>query len=556
MRQNENLTNRTKKLLVDVFGGPEVVAGNDSQHVLMTGGSGTVSPHTELLRMMAGEGNNRDKDKGDSFKEAEDLPVEQRARFPYYSKMACDPIVGNALTVHIQSALSSSANSKNAIFIESKDGSKDKIVEDLSNTFTEMINQNAQLWASQMCIFGRFYTRPYLGTSKSTAGVRQLQSDYYTLPHLIREYEKGGKLVGFIHDHQFNAKADRSTMNLLEPWMFVGFKYPTTEIPLIEPLRVNGDAYDITRDNIYDDIPVETSNYGTSLLENCWESYFNLKEAIISINLARRNAGKKERFVGVSLGRDTITQAAEYIKTLTTLLNRKKSASASRALSKGYVQSTENIIYPIAGDGGGNINIDQMDNSVDIAHIEDINFHVSRLASNLKIDKSLLGFTDDMAGGLGEGGYLRMSIQAASVANKIRIGLDGGLDRLFRIHCAAKFNKVFPPGQEPWKITYNALSTAIERETSEARERAASQAAQLVAILQQIDPEMQGIDKQRLTNWIFTTLLNFEEAEFNSFMGATPANASGKTNDSAFDANIASLIQDEIRAAKFYNRNS
>lgn len=53
---------------------------------------------------------------------------------------------------------------------------------------------------------------------------------------------------------------------------------------------------------------------------------------------------------------------------------------------------------------------------------------MKRLGGALGVDPSLLGFGDMLSGGLGDGGFFRVSVLAAVKANLIRAAIRDGLN--------------------------------------------------------------------------------------------------------------------------------
>lgn len=67
---------------------------------------------------------------------------------------------------------------------------------------------------------------------------------------------------------------------------------------------------------------------------------------------------------------------------------------------------------------------------------------MKRLGGALGVDPSLLGFGDMLSGGLGDGGFFRVSVLAAVKANLIRAAIRDGLNQICQIHCAYRYGKV------------------------------------------------------------------------------------------------------------------
>lgn len=101
-----------------------------------------------------------------------------------------------------------------------------------------------------------------------------------------------------------------------------------------------------------------------------------------------------------------------------------------------------------------------MEGNPNLDGLADIDFHVKRLGSALGVDPSLLGFGEMLSGGLGDGGFFRISVLAAIKAAMLRRAILSGLESLFDIHVAYKHGKAFCRGEKPWRIVFNSVSSA------------------------------------------------------------------------------------------------
>ena len=66
--------------------------------------------------------------------------------------------------------------------------------------------------------------------------------------------------------------------------------------------------------------------------------------------------------------------------------------------------------------------------------IEDVMFHAKQLAGGLGIDLAMLGFADLLSGGLGEGGFFRVSAQVAERSRMIRNAVTAAINDIIEIH--------------------------------------------------------------------------------------------------------------------------
>ena len=139
---------------------------------------------------------------------------------------------------------------------------------------------------------------------------------------------------------------------------------------------------------------------------------------------------------------------------------------------------------------------------------------MKRLGGALGVDPSLLGFGDMLSGGLGDGGFFRVSVLAAVKANLIRAAIRDGLNQICQIHCAYRYGKVYVPGTEPWSIRFNSVSSAIEREEVETQEKLAGIAGGIVQVLAAVDQDFSIADKREVMH-VACRMMHVSEDDFN-----------------------------------------
>lgn len=445
------------------------------------------------------------------------LPSLRQQCYDTLDFMALDSSIDSAIKMHLSHALSAKTDTGEIVFIESVSDTDDPVVNDLRDTFQRELNENLHKWAYQAALYGVCYVRPYI---KEGEGVVKIRHDYYTHPSHVKEFHRAGDLVGFCCEHQRSVEK-QGQLRMMEPWKLVPFKIPMQFLnSTTEPVRLSTDIFDIDSDAFEEEAPVETQDYGSSLILRAYGPWLDLHEALLAVNTARRNSAKKDRFVGVNVGKENPSKAAHYFNTIANQFKKSADDSTKRALSKGYVSTVDTKLFPITASGNGRLEIQTEEGQVDIAGIADIDYHTSRFCAALGVDKSLLGYTQDMAGGLGEGGYFRTSVTAAIKANLIRSAVMAGIERLFDIHVAAKHGKVYPENEKPWLIKFNSLNTAIEKEEADARESRVNFALQVAGLMQTLDQELSTVNKPEFFNWVFTDLLHVDEEKFKAMINA------------------------------------
>ncbi|MGL5468585.1 MAG: hypothetical protein ACRDCT_10445 [Shewanella sp.] len=394
------------------------------------------------------------------------LPVDRGARYSIYQEMAESDLVSAALQMHIAHALAPDMATGNIITIEAKDKEHEKLAAELMADLGKMLNDNITSWAMLMCIYGVHYLRPYGEQGK---GVTDIESSYYTLAKHVREYMRGDLLCGFTSDHLIT-KDKSADVLLSEPWSLVALKVPFWLPDLeSEPEYLGGEKYSLFTD-LHRRTPIETQNYGTSFLQNAYVAWVELKESTRALRGARYNASRQDRFIGIGMeGLDPVS-AAKYLNTVSTQMRKDMEAEARVAVKNGMKPTIWNRLLPVLSGGKGGLTIDSQQTSPDINGIEDTLFNLKRFCAAMGIDPAMMGWSDMMAGGLGEGGWSRTSIIAALRANWVRIGVRQMVERLIDIHIAYKHGKAFPTNESPFNIKFHSINTALAIEKQDERQ--------------------------------------------------------------------------------------
>ncbi|WP_109479095.1 hypothetical protein [Paraburkholderia sp. C35] len=129
--------------------------------------------------------------------------------------------------------------------------------------------------------------------------------------------------------------------------------------------------------------------------------------------------------------------------------------------------------------------------------IEDVLFHAKLLSGAIGSDLSMLGFSELLSGGLGDGGFFRTSAQAAERSRLIRVGLTDFFNHIINIHTEAKYGVIFEPDERPWHVNFYGTISALESERQKTKTEAMNTGLLLVQMLQQL--RELGLDDKALT---------------------------------------------------------
>ncbi|WP_241647081.1 portal protein [Rosenbergiella metrosideri] len=482
--------NGVVKSLRQLFGGNRP----DSTPLYLSSGSSVVSRSAVTGAPGQIDGEGAMSGSGDSITSTAQLPSDRHGQYSVFEEMAKSPTVNAALSIHITYALAPDKKTGHSFAITPKDlndkDAADRCAE-LTADLGDMINTLLPSMAMIMSVFGTSYCRPYAQQGKGITGI---ESSYYTLPYFVREYYQGNQLVGFAGD--YITKQDSSERVLSEPWLLVPMKTPFWKpdggtMPVTSTAR----PYSLLADEADKEV-METQNYGTSFLESSYEPFLNLTGALKALKAVRFNSAKVDRLIALSTDSLDVANAANYTRTVAQSLKRNNDMLERRATSNLAMPTVMNHLIPVMGNGKNGITVDTQSIPADINGIEDVMFHLRQLAASLGVDSTMLGWADQMSGGLGEGGWAQTAIQAALRANWIRAAAKQAIERLIDIHLAYKYGKTYIGEDRPFTVTFHSMNTAIQEEENRELDARANFVTLLVQVMDAINnsPKMSGSD--------------------------------------------------------------
>jgi hypothetical protein len=432
-----------------------------------------------------------------------------RARSSVYEKwslMESDAICSSALMLLVTTALGGHETTGQMVFIEKTpeaetDKRLGKIVDEINADLIALFNKVAFTMGYTGSAFGDAYARVYTNAQ----GVVDLYTDEMVRPPLVQPFERGSRTVGYA------VYVGERNFERLDVTQLARLKMPRTQWVPQNGVVEKSLKLALTEDDI-DSLPIMPSMAGGSLLYNAEESYDNLAASLMGLVGQRWMDSIDESMVSVNLESMTVDQQKRFMDSIKTMLLKSK-ALAEAAVSGGKpIMERIRHIIPVFNEKQvtqiGAANGGQSGRSGTIS-IDDVLLHAKLLSGALGVDLSLLGFSEILSGGLGDGGFFRVSAQAAERARVIRVALAEFFNQIVDIHTLKRYGFVFPANSRPWAINFYGSISALEAEKQRTRSDAMN-SSMLLAQAMQMFKDL-GANKEQMEVFLSKEILLDED---------------------------------------------
>lgn len=423
-----------------------------------------------------------------------------------WSEMESDAIVSTALSLLVTSALGGNETSGDIVYIETKASAKsDKrlasIAEEVSKDLSRIFNKSAYQLAYIGAAYGDAYARIYMNAT----GVVDLSLDELYRPQLVQPYERGSRTVGY------GVYVGKKYFERLDVSQLARMKMPRTYWVPQQGIVEKAQRLAVTENDI-DNLPIMPSMAGGSLLFNAEEAYDNLTASLLGLVGQRWMDAIDESIVSVQMESMSGEQQDRFIESVKTMFTASKIRADAAVKSGRPIMERIRHIIPIFNDkqainivGGGAATNGRTGNIT----IDDVMLHARMLAGAVGVDLSLLGFADQLSGGLGDGGFFRVSAQAAERSRVIRVALEACFNSIIDVHTQKRYGVVFDESERPWEIQFYGSISALEAERQRTRTDAMN-AGMLLAQSMQVMRDL-GANKEIMETFLTKTMLLDEE---------------------------------------------
>lgn len=392
-------------------------------------------------------------------------PVRDRnATFIKMGQMEGDAMCSTALGLLVTSALGGHETSGQMVFIEPKasikgDKAKENIVAELDGELSGIFNELAFSAAYVGAWGGDAYVRLY--TDKNH-GVVRANMDESWLPPMVQPYEQAGTTVGY------SVYTGPKSWERLSPFQLARLKMPRHQFTPQPSVLQKAQLMDVTEDD-WRKTPIVPSLVGGSLLLPAEKAFDDLYATLAGLVGHRLTDSMSEEVLGVNLSGMTGDQQKKFFESVTRTFTESRDR-ALKAVKEGRpVLEKIKHLLPIFGEkqlinfgGAGNARAQTIS-------IEDAMLHARMMVGSLGVDMTMVGFADQMSGGLGDGGFFRTSAQVAERARVLRMSLTGLFNHIIDVHTYTKYGFVFEEKDRPWIINFYGSISALEAEAQRTR---------------------------------------------------------------------------------------
>lgn len=526
----------------------------NSMGIGASGISGGEDLDSALLGMMKGSSNKRNKKRPPGMVEHKTLPRDRHQQYAIFAMMYCDGFVRNAIDIQLTEAFApkTGGNSRLALHSNNLGPAHDYIIEGLQDKIIPMLDKQLPLASNIMATNGASYARIY---GQRGAGVTALRCDFETLPYHMRRWERAGQVVGYTNDRQMAFHGDGKHL-LMAPWAFAEFR-TTGWIPRhdVEPFRVDALPPNLANDDLRQDPIYEAQNYGLTNLAGAYKHWLAITDGINAIRMSRAQSTKLDRFAKLHLGDLDINQGRELQQMLENVLTAQRNQADAQAVLYGAAPAINNTVIPVMEGGKGDVDFHMERMDPNITGLADIELAINMFCGNMGIEPSQIGFSSEMSGGLGEGGFMRTSIQTATRSHNLQTGMMDGFRRICQIDTAYRHNIAYPEGEEPYRLLFNTTNSALENERLDAEASSIDRSLALVTLLQTINPSIQFTDD--ILKPMFGEQLEFAPEHTKAIIDAITKKAveddpsllvDSATNQSVSEEMIRNIVEE-----KYYN---
>ncbi|ENV88225.1 hypothetical protein ACE5JW_11770 [Acinetobacter radioresistens] len=389
---------------------------------------------------------------------------DRKTIYTTWAVMQHDPTIAAALNLQTTAALGGHESRGDVVFMtpsqKLRNGGKRarhlrQLVEREARLLMPLFNEIAFPMARYGVSYGDSYVRMY---GAKGAGLLQLICNEYTEPPLIQSYEQGGRTIGY-HILEKNDLEMRK-LTKLTTFQMARMKMPRyTPVP---QFSINPYLHkNMLSENDINKLPIVASEIGGSILYDAEEPWANVQLLLQALNSQQIADSVEQAFLTFDVSGMPPEQRKKYKAGLTQMLQSHKNNVRDALKGGDAIWSKAWHILPVWGDKQVLNAIGDMSRRSAPVNPEPLMINVRRMAGALGTDLSLLGWAEQLSGGLGDGGFFHTSAQVAQRSVHVRAATTKAFNHIANVHIGYKYGYMFDPQDLPWQFEfYSDISAA------------------------------------------------------------------------------------------------
>ncbi|WP_322977470.1 hypothetical protein [Acinetobacter pittii] len=389
---------------------------------------------------------------------------DRRTILTTWALMQHDPTIAAALNLHVTAALGGHESRGDVVFMTPaaniRNGGNNakrlrELVQKEAQFLTPLFNEIAYPMARYGFAYGDSYARIY---GHKGYGLTQIMCNEYTEAPLIQAYEQGGRTVGF-HVLEKDDNEQRLITKLTNMQM-CRMKMP--RYAPVPQFRIGQFIHQrMLAENDINKLPIVPAEVGGSILYDAEEPWANVQLILQALNSQQIADSVEQGFLTIDVSGMPPEQRAKYRKGLTKMLQKHKNNIRDALQGGEAIWSKAWHVLPVWGDKQVLNAVGDLSKRGAPLSTDALMVNVRRMCGAIGMDMALLGWAEQLAGGLGDGAAFHTSAQIGQKSIHIRTSLTKALNHAANLHFGYKYGYMFQPHEIPWKFEfYSDISAA------------------------------------------------------------------------------------------------
>lgn len=392
---------------------------------------------------------------------------DRRTILTTWALMQHDPTIAAALNLHVTAALGGHESRGDVVFMTPasniRNGGKNakrlrELVEKEARFLSPLLNEIAYPMARYGFAYGDSYARIY---GHKGYGLTQIMCNEYTEAPLIQAYEQGGRTVGF-HVLEKDDTEQRLITKLTNMQM-CRMKMP--RYAPVPQFRIGQFVHQrMLAENDINKLPIVPAEVGGSILYDAEEPWANVQLILQALNSQQIADSVEQGFLTIDVSGMPPEQRAKYRKGLTKMLQKHKNNIRDALQGGEAIWSKAWHVLPVWGDKQVLNAVGDLSKRGAPLSTDALMVNVRRMCGAIGMDMALLGWAEQLAGGMGDGAAFHTSAQIGQKSIHIRTAQTKAFNHIVNLHFGYKYGFMFQPHEIPWKFEYYSDISAASTE--------------------------------------------------------------------------------------------